>query len=162
MRQRRNGLEFPDPILFLYNFVPTSKEMCRHRQREGIWFVLGFLAWNSSCGVWTRCYRQMELAVTSPEIFVECSCRGHKIWRNKSRRKGEGEEVKSKCRLHRINGRVWSIFYRLFLGTHARTRISLSDVDFLREAGIGRLFYRSSQKRQITGLSQNGRGHAFF
>ena len=37
MRQRRNGLEFPDPILFLYNFVPTSKEMCRHRQREGIY-----------------------------------------------------------------------------------------------------------------------------
>ena len=95
----------------------------------------------------TRRRRQMELAVTSPEIFVECSCRGHKIWRNKSRRKGE--EVKSKCRLHRINGRVWSIFYRLFLGTHrARTRISLSDVDFLREAGIRRLFYRSSQKRQ--------------
>ena len=49
MRQRRNGLEFPDPILFLYNFVPTSKEMCRHRQRGHLEFVLGFLAWNSSC-----------------------------------------------------------------------------------------------------------------
>ena len=32
----------------------------------------------------------MELAVTSSETFVECSCRGHKIWRNKLRR-GIGE-----------------------------------------------------------------------
>ena len=35
MRQRRNGLEFPDPILFLYNFDPTSKEMCRLQTQTG-------------------------------------------------------------------------------------------------------------------------------